>query len=80
MIGRRFRMIQTQLKKQSYRCIFDTAGTSTGVVFAPLSMKNRATGVVFDTCRPVFEVPQVSFLHHTYISHALSNVFREQRA
>lgn len=29
----------------------------------------RATGVVFDTCRPLFHMPQVSFMDHTYLSH-----------
>lgn len=29
----------------------------------------RATGVVFATCGPLFSMPQVSFLHHTYLSH-----------
>ena len=32
-------------------------------------MKQRATGVVFDTCNAVNRVVQVSFLHHTYLSH-----------
>lgn len=29
----------------------------------------RATGVIFDTCRPLFHMPQVSFIDHTYLSH-----------
>ena len=35
-----------------------------------------ATGVVFDTCKPVFLMPQVSFLHHTYLSHPQKLFFR----
>lgn len=55
--------------KKLYRCKNDTCSSTRGVEIDTCKNRKPSRGVVFDTCGRVFYIPEVSFLHHTYISH-----------
>ncbi len=46
---------------------------ATGIFFGTCTGLGKCTGIVFGTCGAVFGTPQVSFLHHSYVTNTLAS-------